>query len=290
MSFFHRAASLREEGASFHGTSDLDFFVLMVACKDQSMLRVDGDGNPTGRKMRTDAERTFRAQFDLSAAQYSDLVELCDEGGGIGDVFEAYERALPSAQSDYVRSLVCFSGNRCPNESCENAAFRVTVLKATYYGSDECYPVKHYVKTCRGGCKSTFYLNKVKERGLDGVSWHRFYAWSNGVPPEITNKSGKSVLSAGFISQVALTLSRMRYDFRSPRVSRAGSGPLPNSPRARCYVGVSILNASISSSSRPRGVGANQANPKINRPRFGMDVPGWVSAAVSNATALPLRC
>lgn len=196
----------------FHETTDLDLLVLLHACEQQSSLRVDSDNNRTGRKMRTDAERGFRSHYGVSKAQYDALVELCDEGEGMGDVFRAYERSLPNdAQSDFVRRSFAYSGNSCPIESCENVAFRVTVMDATYYDIGECFPVKHYVKTCRGGCKGTYYLNKVKQRGLDGVSWHRFYEWDEGVPKEISNKSGKSIFSAEFLTHTALTLSRMRY-------------------------------------------------------------------------------
>lgn len=81
-----------------------------------------------------------------------------------------------------------------------------------FYGIDECHPVRHYSKTCRGGCGATYYLNKKKLRGPDGSTCHTFYAWEgeDGIPDEITNKSGKSVMSVAFLTQVALTMSRMR--------------------------------------------------------------------------------
>lgn len=89
-------------------------------------------------------------------------------------------------------------------------ALRTNFIQSTFYDVDECYPVRHYVKKCRGGCGASYYLNKQKQHGDDGVTWHTFYAWEEGIPQELANKSGRSILSGALLTHVALTLSRMR--------------------------------------------------------------------------------
>lgn len=137
-------------------------------------------------------------------------------------MYEAYIQSLPpttpGVRPGFVRRTVGYGDSRCPNEGCADRVMRVRSLYATFYGIDECYPVKHYAKVCQGGCGSTYYLNKKKRRGHDGSAWHTFYAWEHGIPDEITNKSGKSVMSAAFLTQVALTMSRMRYVYTGNRL------------------------------------------------------------------------
>lgn len=214
MSFFQRADALVSEDGLFHGTTELSLLVLVHACKQQANLRRDEDDNPTSLTMSRDAERSFRDQYDLSAAQYLALVELCDGGEGVGDVYKAYRRSLRNnvqgVAPDFVERSVTYSGVRCSNESCDDVSMRASVIRSTFYGLHECYPIKHYIKTCRGGCGATHHVNKKRQRGPDGVTWHTFYPWEEGIPLELANKSGKSILSVPLLTHVALTLSRMR--------------------------------------------------------------------------------
>lgn len=222
MSFFERADDLVSAGGLFDGTTDLSMLVLVHAFEQLSNLRLDDFGNTTSLTMRRDAESTFRDHYDLSAEQYGALEQICDHEGGLGNVYEAYIQSLPpttpGVRPGFVRRTVGYGDSRCPNEGCADRVMRVRSLDATFYGIDECYPVKHYAKVCQGGCGSTYYLNKKKRRGHDGSTWHTFYAWEDGIPDEITNKSGKSVMSAAFLTQVALTMSRMRYVYTGYRL------------------------------------------------------------------------
>lgn len=215
MSFFERADILVADGGLFEGTSTLQMLALVVACQQQENLRRDENNNPTSLTMSRAARASFRAQYDLSADQYQGLVDLCDEGGEVGDVFAAYHESLPNepqgGASRFVRRSVKYSGESCLNESCEDVAMKVSHVESTFYGVDECYPMRHYVKTCRGGCGARYSLNKRRERAPDGMTWHIFYAWEQGIPEEISSKSGKCVMSVPFLTQVALTLSRMRW-------------------------------------------------------------------------------
>lgn len=72
--------------------------------------------------------------------------------------------------------------------------------------------------TCRGVCGASYHLNKKKLKGPDGSTCHTFYAWEDGIPAEIANKSGRTVMSVAFLTQVALAMSRMRYIIRVLRV------------------------------------------------------------------------
>lgn len=213
MSFFQRAELLISEGGLFEGTPELSMLVLVHSFEQQSNLRRDSNNNPTSLTMRREAEQSFCNHYDISAAQYSGLSGLCDNGGGLGDVYAAYRGSLPQnvqgVPPDFVQRSVMYDGV-CSTESCEGNAMRVSHVNATFYDVDECYPIRHYVKKCRGGCGASYFLNKKRQRGPDGSTWHTFFPWTEGVPLEISNKSGKSVLSVAFLTHIALTLSRMR--------------------------------------------------------------------------------
>lgn len=154
MSFFERADTLVGEDDLFHGTSTLEMRVLVIACQQQGSLRRDINDYPTSLTMRRAAAASFRAQYDLSAEQYEGLVGLCDDGGGVGDVFAAYQASLPDdlqgGASGFVRRSVQYAGVVCPNESCDKIAMKVRAIDSTFYGADECYPMKHFVKRMRG--------------------------------------------------------------------------------------------------------------------------------------------
>lgn len=224
MSFFERAAVLVSEDGLFGGTTTLAMLVMVHAFQQQSNLRWSSENTRTSLTMRRDAERSFRVHFNISADQYSALEDLCDEGGGLDDVFAAYRDSLPvniqGVRPDFVQRSVGYSGQRCSNAFCVDVAMRVSRIEATFYGVDECYPVKHFVKTCRGGCGATHHVNKKKESAPDGITWHTFYGWEDGIPAEISSKSGKVIMSADFLNHVALTLSRMRYVSTNCRLGR----------------------------------------------------------------------
>lgn len=133
--------------------------VLVHAFEQLSNLRLDTDGDATSLTMRRDAERTFRAQHELSEDQYHAREQLCDHQVGLGNVHEAYRQSppnTPGVSPDCVRRSIGYGGSRCPNEECVDRVMRVRSMDATFYGIDECYPVKHYTQTCQGGCGATY--------------------------------------------------------------------------------------------------------------------------------------
>lgn len=132
----------------------------------------------------------------------------------MGDVLQAYRDSLPNTvqgtPDDFVRRAFMYEGVKCTNEFCDDVAMKVSVVNANFYDLDECYPAKHYVKTCRGGCGASYYLNNI-QHAPDSMTWHSFYPWDQGIPDSISNKSGRTILSASLMTYVALKVSRMRY-------------------------------------------------------------------------------
>lgn len=71
MSFFQQADELLSQGGLFEGVTEGDMLMLGHAFEQQMSLRRDANNNPTRLKMRKDAERSFRANYD---------VEMCFRG------------------------------------------------------------------------------------------------------------------------------------------------------------------------------------------------------------------
>ena len=191
MAFFQDAAALvSTEGGPFHGTTTARMMVLRHAYSRQENMRETTD-DQTSLTMRRDAERDFRAHYQLSAAQYSSLAELC-RGGEARGIFAAY-LAVQGVRPTFVHSI--FADDR--SHGC-GSMMGVRRIEATVYEHNQCYHVWHYVKHCTGGCASAHYFNKKTLKGATGaddVTWHCSYAWTSGdVPGHIPNKSGRSIL------------------------------------------------------------------------------------------------
>ena len=88
----------------------------------------------------------------------------------------AFVRSIPSDFEGVCPTFVrIFADDR---KYCCDSKIRLSPLEATFDGRDECYPTKHSVKQCTGGCAAAYYLNKMTfkgETGAEDVTWHCFY-------------------------------------------------------------------------------------------------------------------
>lgn len=187
--------------------------VLVQAFSGLQNMRVGRNGQTTNRTMTRDLERSFRFQYDLSEVQYDSLTSLYD-AGGVGDTTEAFVSSLPPATTGVYSTFVkrCFAHDQI---MCCTKKLQVRALRATVYERGSCYEARHFVKTCMS-CGVSYYLNKrvlpVAHEG-DRYLWHMFYPWTSGaLPLHITNKSGKSVFSVDFLTDVALSQYKFRFE------------------------------------------------------------------------------
>lgn len=214
MPFLAEATRLISQPTSpFFGTSDQRLLLLHHAYSRHYAMHRHSDGRTTSLTMRREAFNAFRAQYDVSEAQFRCLGEL-HNSGEVGDIEAVYRCSLPQpvsgVRSDYVERYFTV-----PVTICCGTAMQARPVEATFYDVDACCSARHYVMKCRGACGASYHLNKRILSGStseNDVRMHEFYAWESGRPPEfIASKSGRSIMSGRFLTDVAFTLCRMRW-------------------------------------------------------------------------------
>lgn len=194
--------------------------VLHHAYAQHARMHNDVAGQVTSLTMRREAEHAFRTQFNVSEAQYKCLIDLYNDGE-VGDISQVYRCSLtptvPGVRPEFVERYFTV-----PVKICCGTAMRARPLEATFYDRDACCSARHYVMKCQGACGATYHVNKkiiTTTTAQHDIRIHDFYAWEGGKPPEfIANKSGRSILSTRFLTDVAFTLSRQRCVAQSKQI------------------------------------------------------------------------
>eukprot|EP00752_Nemacystus_decipiens_P018361 g16472.t1 len=87
---------------------------------------------------------------------------------------------------------------------------------STFYSREGSFPAWHVVKECNRGCSATYYADRVTLRGVmagSPYSVHLYSPWSDGVPEFVISKSGKSICSTAFLTDIAIAQCKQRSGF-----------------------------------------------------------------------------
>lgn len=220
MSFLSEAARLiSEQSSPFFGTSDQRLLVLHHSFAQHYRMHRDAAGQTTSLTMRREAERAFRAQHDVTEAQYKCLAQLYNEGE-VGDIAAVYECSLeqPSEAAGVHFVDRYFT---VPVKICCGTAMRPCPIQATFYDQHACGTARHYAMKCQGQCGASYHLNKRVVRSSTpehDLRVHEFYPWVTGEQPAfIATRSGRAILSTELLTEATFTMSRMRCDLSLPR-------------------------------------------------------------------------
>lgn len=127
---------------------------------------------------------------------YADVERGVQDGGGGGE-------------TPYIPEY--FQSEKGPY--CCGYKMPVREVQATAFSRTGAFAAKHVVKTCRGECGKTWYLNKkmyTEKLGEDDVTTHTFYRWTAGVPAWISTKSGKVIISTDLLTDFSIAQSTLR--------------------------------------------------------------------------------
>lgn len=177
MDVFSSLSGDLSSGGIFNGFTLKQIVVLFAAMSRHDLMRHDPSGRATSKTQLRMLERNFMTSHNLSPEQYDRLLHLyrqADMEDVYDDVIRGAEHGGGGGDTPYVPEFFQ-SGT---GGSCCGYTMTVREVQATAFSRSGAFPTKHVVKTCRGQCGRTWYLNKktYKEKfGDDDVTTHTFY-------------------------------------------------------------------------------------------------------------------
>lgn len=174
--------------------------------RQHSNMRFTGEGRPESVTVTGLFERSFRANFSLSAEQYDCIADMFDRSP-IDDIPTAIGDSIP-APPPGTRPQSMHRAFAADKTRCCGRALRVRSVWATVYTKDDCFPAWNLVKSCRHGCRRRYMFDRQVIPGLYAgapCSWHAFTPWARGsLPDYCSTKSGHAIFATSFLEHVTI--------------------------------------------------------------------------------------